>query len=232
MCSLILKGQDLNSINNDTLKFKLLIFPVLDIDTKDTLKNVNLKILGTDGTLREYLSDSLGFFPMIELKPNTSYSLIVNKSKYLIAKGKETTVALTTSMNFIHEYTLQKLFICSPLLPHINFDYNSLKGHHKKLLYNSLEPFSEKEGSNLTNIYYEILTENPNIIMQINGFRDKSEKKKISKQRAEFYVAQLIKMGIDKERFVIADGGVRTNVDAQENRTINFKVISTDYIAK
>lgn len=68
--------------------------------------------------------------------------------------------------------------------------------------------------------------------MQIQGFRDVSEKNKISKQRAENYVAQLIKMGIDKDRFVVVDGGIRTNNDAQENRIINFKVLSTEFLPK
>lgn len=214
-----LKGQRLDSVNTDSLKFKLEIIAI-DKETNDTLKNATVGIYGTDGSSRKYKSDSLGIFPMIDLEPNTSYSLVVNKNKYLIAKGKETTVGLIASRNFNHEYVLQKLLVCGPFFLSISYEHNSL------------EPFSNEENSDLTSFYYGILTDNPSIVFQIQGFRDKSEKKKISKQRAENYKALLVKMGINKKRLVTIDGGILDKEDSKENRTINFKVVSTDFEAK
>ena len=215
-----LKGQEADSVNTDTLKFVLEVLPTIDVETNDTLTNVNLKIAGTDGSIREYKSDNLGVFPVIELKPNTAYSIIVSKNKYLNAKGKETTIGSMNSKKFIHEYALQKLFICGPFIPNITYAYNNL------------EPYSEEAGSDLTNIHFNILTENPSIVMQIQGFRDKSEKKKISKQRAESYKALLVKMGINKKRLVAVDKGIGNHETPKENRTIKFRVISTDFEPK
>lgn len=209
-----LKGQETDSVSVDTLKFVLEVMPLIDVETNDTLTNVNLKIYGTDGSSREYKSDSLGVFPKIDLKPNTSYSLVINKSKYLNAKGKETTVGLLTSKKFIHEYALQRLKNTGcPMLPIIYFMKNEIKSSETKWL-------------------IELLSENPTIIIQIQGFRDKSEKKKISKQRAENYKTLLVKMGINKKRLVAVDKGVGNHENLKENRTIRFRVISTDFEPK
>jgi len=216
-----LKGQEADSVNTDTLKFVLEVLPTIDVETNDTLTNVNLKIAGTDGSSREYKSDSLGVFPVIDLKPNTAYSVIVSKNKYLNAKGKETTIGSMNSKKFIHEYALQKLFVCfGHGIPNITYAYNNL------------EPYLEETGTELANIHFDILTENPSIVIQIQGYRDKSEKKKISKQRAENYKTLLVKMGINKKRLVVVDKGIGNHETPKENRTIKFRVISTDFEPK
>lgn len=221
--SFYLKGQKDTSFLLDTnrIQFKLKVDLVKDAETKEILGNVNLRIDGTDGSSREYKSDSSGLFPIIDLDTNTSYSLIVSKNRYLTAKGKETTVGLIKSRIFIHEYNMQYNPGCGGrFMPFLYYSYNSL------------EPFSNEEDSDLASIYYQILTDNPSIVFQIQGFRDRSEKKNISKQRAESYKAILVKMGINKKRLVAIDGGVIDKEDSKENRTISLKVLSTDFEPK
>jgi hypothetical protein len=196
------------------LEFALVIENTYDIDTKELLIEATVKVIGTDGSQREFFTDSSGKVDFISLLPETSYSIVVEKKGYYVAKGKETTVKETESKKYVHEYALQKLKnLGCPMLPVIYFMNNEVESSDTKWLIN-------------------LLNENPSIIMQIQGFRDVSEKNKISKQRAENYVAQLIEIGIDKDRFVVVDGGIRTNNDAQENRIINFKVLSTDFLPK
>ena len=218
-----LKGLNGTSFLLDTNKVQyiLKVDLVKDTETKEVLGNVDLRIVGTDGSSREYKSDSLGLFPIIDLDTNTSYSIIVSKGRYLTAKGKETTVGFSESRIFIHEYNMQYNPGCGGRF--IPFLYYS---------YNSLEPFSNEEDSDLASIYYQILTDNPSIFFQIQGFRDRPEKKKISRQRAESYKAVLVKMGINKKRIVAIDGGVLDKENSKENRTISLKVLSTDFKAE
>ena len=87
VCSLALKGQgEIDSVTYKDINIILEVLPVSDYETKAVFKNVDLTILGTDGSLRKYKSDSLdGVFPIIRLKHSTSYSIIVSKNKYLSA---------------------------------------------------------------------------------------------------------------------------------------------------
>ncbi|NQX98930.1 MAG: exo-alpha-sialidase, partial [Flavobacteriales bacterium] len=86
---------------------------VKDVESGKTLANAKIKLIGTDGSSAETTTDENGNFFFVENGPNryinkeTSYSLVVEKQKYLVAKGKETTVGLEGSKKFFHEYALQ-----------------------------------------------------------------------------------------------------------------------------
>lgn len=211
-------GQTGFLLDTSQVIFKLKIESVKEVDSDKVLGNVNLKIYGTDSTLREFISDNLGVFPLIEIKQNTSYSIVVSKEGYYIAKGKETSIGHNKSKLFVHEYKLQQLenISCFPLLPGLTYNENGIS------------PTNYSEDIFLP--LYNIMNENPNIIIQITGYRSKSEKKKVSNKRAEFYSNKLISLGLDKKRLKIMDGGYVG--DSEKNIFLTAKIIRTDYKQK
>jgi len=226
-------GFPAQNIDKDSLQFTLQII-VNDIKTKEPINDVKVKIIGTDGSSREYFlygSNNLGKKPKIKLNPNTSYSIVLEKNKYYSGKGKETTVGFTESMVFIHEYELKRLLhLTCFMFPKIFFKNNELV------------PFLEDKTDNDINGWLlNIMTENPSLIFEIKGYRDFSEKKEISKKRTMTYANELIKLGIDKARLIVVDGGVRNYKKfshnnskpkkdlLQENRIITFQIISNDF---
>lgn len=226
---------------------------VKDLETSEALANATIKIVGTDGSSAEVTTDANGFFTFAEngadryINPNTSYSLVVGKDKYLIAKGKETTVGLNDSRTFVHEYLLQPVINTVIKLPLIEYEYNKA----------DLKPNSKDS----LNYLYDIMIENPNIVIQLRSHTDFRGSAKynqgLSQRRAQSCVDYLVKeKGIDPDRIKakgmgedeplkMADGtlldekyinALKTNEEKEEahqrNRRTDFKVIATDFVPK
>lgn len=225
---------------------------VTDIETKKPIPGAKVKLIGTDGLSAEVLTDDKGAFSFIEngavryINPNTSYSLLVEKEKYLSAKGKETTVGQEVSMNFFHEYELQAMQ--GPIkLPLILYAYNS----------SDLLP----ESKDSLNYLYNIMVDNPNIVIQLRSHTDFRGKdaynEKLSQRRAQSCVDYLIKeKGVAADRIVAKGMGEKeplkmpdgTLLDEkfinslkseeekeaahQRNRRTDFKVLRDDYVQK
>ncbi len=226
---------------------------VKDIETEKPLANAKIKLIGTDGSSAEATTDENGNFTFIEngpdryIKANTSYSLVVEKKKYLIAKGKESTVGQETSKKYFHEYALQPLENKVIQLPLIEYEYNKA----------DLRPNSKDS----LNFLYNILVENPTLIIQLRSHTDfrgsAAYNQKLSQRRAQSCVDYLVKeKGIDAARIVAkgmgeaepikgADGILldekyinslkskdEQEVAHQRNRRTDFKVIGDNFVPK
>lgn len=227
---------------------------VKDIETGEILPNAKVKLIGTDGTSAEVTTDENGNFAFEEngpdaryINPETSYSLFVEKDKYLNAKGKETTLNLTKSKNFFHEYALQPFKNTVIKLPLIEYAYNKadLKDNSKDSL----------------NFLYQIMVDNPTIIIQLRShtdFRGSARyNQSLSQRRAQSCVDYLVKeKGIDAERIKAKGMGESEPIKGangvvldeptikalpseaakeaahQRNRRTDFKVLSTDFVPK
>ena len=243
-------GDDIWEFYLPPLLFTL-VGTVKDVDTDKPLANAKIKMIGTDGSSAEATTDENGSFSFIEngtaryINPNTSYSLVVEKEKYLKAKGKETTVGLTESRNFVHEYALQPFVNKVIKLPLIEYAYNSAE----------LKP----ESKDSLNYLYDIMVENPNIIIQLRSHTDfrgsASYNQRLSQRRAQSCVDYLVKeKGIHPDRIkakgmgesepikgpdgVILDektiNAMKTNEEKeaahQRNRRTDFKVIGDNFV--
>jgi peptidoglycan-associated lipoprotein len=253
------KGQD--DIYNFTMPpiiFKL-EGTVTDVDTKDPLGNVKVKLLGTDGSLGEVTTDPTGHYEFETrenedryIMENTSYTIEVNGTdqdastgfKYLGAKGQETTVGIKESTAFVKDFQL----LCAncgkdikmPLVLYElgKWDLMASDGINSK---DSLE------------YLYDILTENQTIIIELAAHTDTRGNDKanqiLSQKRAETCVNYLIEKGIDPERMVpvgygeskpiISDAQIAAMTSEQEreaghakNRRTVFQVLSFDFIPK
>lgn len=196
---------------------------VRDIETQNPIAGAKVKIIGTDGLSAEVLTDDKGGFSFKEngaaryINANTSYSLVVEKEKYLSAKGKETTVGQEASMNFFHEYELQPMQ--GPIkLPLILYAYNSA----------DLLP----ESKDSLNYLYNIMVDNPNIVVQLRSHTDFRGKdaynEKLSQRRAQSCVDYLIKeKGVDPDRIVAKGMGELEPIKMPDGTLLNEKYINT-----
>ncbi len=246
-------GDDIWEFYNPPLLFTL-TGTVKNSDTEELLANAKVKLIGTDGSSAEVTTDDNGHFSFVEngadryIKPNTSYSLVVSADKYLIAKGKETTVGLDKSRNFVHEYSLQpvtpEVVIKLPLI-----EYKTAKWDLQPQYKDSL------------NYLYNIMVENPTIVILLRSHTDYRGSTRanqiLSQKRAQSCVDYLVKeKGIDPDRIKakgmgeneplkMADGTLLTekyiralktqeekDVALQRDRRTDFKVLSTDFVPK
>ncbi len=224
---------------------------VKDIESGKVLANAKIKLIGTDGSSAQATTDENGNFSFIEngpdryINPNTSYSLVVEKEKYLIAKGKETTVGLEGSKKFFHEYALQPFqdkVIKLPLIEYLTAKWD-LQPQYKDSL----------------NYLYNIMTENPNIIIQLRSHTDHRSStaynQDLSQKRAQSCVDYLVKeKGIHPDRIkalgmgenepmkgvgdvILTEKYIKSlktkeeqEVALQRNRRTDFKVIGDNFV--
>jgi len=251
-------GDDIWEFYLPPMLFKL-IGVVKDIETKEVLAGAKVKLIGTDGSSAEVTTDENGNFVFDEngpntryINPETSYSIFIEKDKYLNAKGKETTLNLTKSVTFDHEYFLQPFVNAVIKLPLIEYEYNKA----------DLRPNSKDSLDYL----YQIMVDNPTIVIQLRSHTDFRGSAKynqsLSQRRAQSCVNYLVKeKGIDAARIKAkgmgeaeplsikdAEGNVQFVLDEkyikalstkaeseaahQRNRRTDFKVLNSDYVPK
>lgn len=242
---------------DDIWSFKLapLLFQLDGIvknkETGEPLVGAKIKLIGTDGTSVSTTTDEKGNFFFAENGPNryvnkeTSYSIVVENKKYLNAKGKETTVGLTKSRKFFHEYELQPFQDVVIKLPLIEYKTNSAE----------LQP----QYKDSLNFLYDIMTENPTLVVQLRSHTDHRgslpANQKLSQRRAQSCVDYLVKekkvnsarikaVGMGENEPIKGATGValtKTYIDKlkskeekdaalQRNRRTDFKVIGDDFV--
>lgn len=234
-----LSGQGKNSINTDSLKFVLEVI-VIDNQKKEPIKAAEVNIIGTDGSSNKFITNSDGEIPFFKLQQNTSYSIVINADSYMLCKGKESTVGKSKNQMFVHHYEMQPMIICRNILYQQYYKHNEINPYKAGTIEDTT--YQEIPAS----FYADVMKENPSITIQVTGYQDESENEGISKERAKRYVEQLIDLGISKKRLVVVDGGVKSykkfgfrgklnmplEEAEQENRTINFKVLSNGFKPK
>lgn len=216
---------------SDTLEFELTI-KVFHFETNEELPCFTVVIIGTDGSSREFTGKEGAEVPPIPLKPNTSYSTIIKIPGFMIAKGKETTVGLTESKKFWHEYKLQSYRDYVIKLPQLSYNQNefALEDHmHDSLVF-----------------MYNVMIENPTLVIAVIGFQTPSEKEGISQLRAHYVKKEMIAIGVHEDRLVIDDRKTQMleetdynrnpckpdRITSRECRCVAFKVVADNFVPK
>lgn len=251
-------GDDIYSFMMPPLIFKL-EGTITDVETKEPLGNVKVKLLGTDGSVAELMTDPTGHYEF-EMKENeeryivenTSYTVEVtafdpkasNDHRYLGAKGQETTVGVPVSTAFVKDFELQ----CADCAVDIKM---------RKVLYDlgewTLRVDEEVNSKDSLDYLFDVLVDNPTIVIELAAHTDTrgtaKANKILSQKRAETCVNYLIEKGIDPERMVpmgygedrpqITDEDIaalgteeeREAAHAKNRRTV-FRVLSFDFVPK
>ena len=205
---------------------------VKDVECKAPIAGARVKLIGTDGSSVEVLTDANGFYKLEEkengdryISEATSYTILVDKSesqakkvtnecgtdeyakrKYLSSKGQETTISVPRSTAFVHDFELQ-CFNCGDI-------------KFKTVLYelgkSELMVTSEINSKDSLNDLYQTLIDNPTIVIQLSAHTDpqggEAANQKLSEERAQSCVDYLIEKGIDAERLEAKGWGESTPV--------------------
>ena len=243
-------GDDIWSFKLAPLLFQL-DGSVKNAKTGEPLVGAKITLIGTDGTSVSKTTDEDGNFFFAEngtkryVNKEVSYSIIVEKDKYLVAKGKETTLGIPKSRKFFHEYTLRPFENVVIKLPLIEYKTNSAE----------LQP----QFKDSLNFLYDIMTENPRLVVQLRSHTDhrgsNPANQKLSQRRAQSCVDYLVKekgihaarikaVGMGENEPITGATGValtKKYIDGlkskalkdaalQRNRRTDFKVIGNDFI--
>ena len=188
------KGRD------DIYQFELppLVFSVkgiiTDSKTGSILSEANVKIIGSDGSVINVVSDNTGSFES-PLKPLTSYEIIVNKSGYIKQSVNETTFGVEQNKVFEIDILVdpEKKKI---ILPRIEYDFAKSDLRIKSTL--DLDVLAEG------------LLDNTNVVIELVSHTDElgsiSSNLELAKKRGDACVDYLLSKGVDpgqiKSRYV------------------------------
>ena len=217
---------------------------VTNKETGDPIPDATVQLKGTDGTTAEMKTDEKGEFKFADkgsdryINENTSYTLLVSASQFLNAKGNETTVGEEESKVYYHEYKLQP--VNKPIkLPEILFELAKW----------DLLPQSRDS----LNFLYDIMIDNPTITIELAAHTDSRDTDQrnliLSQKRAQSCVNYLIEKGIAADRMTAKGYGesrpkitdaqiakLKTTEEKeaahQQNRRVEFSVLSDDYVPK
>jgi peptidoglycan-associated lipoprotein len=235
-------GDDIFSFVLPPLLF-VLNGTITDVETKQPLAKAKIKIVGSDGSSAEVETDASGQYMFADkgseryLKPNTSYSLTVSAKDYLNAKGKETTVGLTESTNFVKDFALQTTKKPEIKFPEVQYDLGKFT--------------LREESKDSLNFLYQTLIDNPTLVIELSAHTDSrggdAANMVLSQNRAQSCVDYLVEKGIPadrmvakgygKSRLLILDSDIaklksveEKEAAHQKNRRTVFSVIRTDYV--
>ncbi|MCK9616881.1 MAG: OmpA family protein [Lentimicrobiaceae bacterium] len=174
---------------------------VKDDRTLQFMQGVSVKLIGSNGSSLETKTDPKGnySFTKSQIKPNTTYEITVSKQNYFTEKGKETTVGLERSKDFIHNFVLKPIPEKPIVLPDILYDL--AKWDLKPQYQDSLQGL------------IKTLDENETLVVELASHtdsRDTEERNDIlSQKRAQSVVDYLIQRGIDPDRLIAKGYGER-----------------------
>jgi len=174
---------------------------ITDDRTLQPIAGAKVRITGTDGKAFEYTSDDKGHysFNKMQILANTTYDMFVTRKDYFNEKGRETTVGIERSKDFIRDFVLQPIPKKPVVLPDILYDLAKwdLKPQYRDSLQGLIETLDANE-----NIVIELASHTDS--------RDSDERNDIlSQKRAQSVVDYLISRGIDPDRLVAKGYGER-----------------------
>ncbi len=174
---------------------------VKDDRTLQFIEGAKVRMVGSDGTAVEKLTNSLGRYEFLkdQFKPKTTYELTVTKEQYFSATGVVTTVGVERSKNFERDFLLVPIPKEPIVLPEILYDL--AKWDLKPQYQDSLQGLIRTLDDNLT-LVVELASH--------TDARDTDERNDIlSQKRAQSVVDYLILRGIDPDRLVAKGYGER-----------------------
>jgi peptidoglycan-associated lipoprotein len=244
------KGMDdIYSFNMPPLLFAL-EGQVYDKDTQLPVPEATIKVVGSDGSSFEALTDGGGAFIFAEkgderyINPEANYSIEVSKPDYLVAKDQISTVGLDESTTFLKEYFI------TFTAPDKAIEFPEVRYAFAKA---ELQVNEEVNSKDSLDFLYRTLIDNPTIIIELQAHTDSrgsnSANLDLSQRRAQSCVDYLVSKGIPEERMVakgygetklrISDAQIakmKTEEEKeaahQKNRRTEFTVKSFNYVPR
>jgi peptidoglycan-associated lipoprotein len=207
------KGKDdIYRFTEQALEFSL-VGTVYDKDSGSPVAGAEVTLVGSsnagDPINLKLTSDGNGGFSFdkTQIKSNYTYTIDVQKDKYIGTGDKLSTVGLSASTNFAREYFI--IPIPDPTsrqggieMPEVRYDYAK----------SALQVNAEVNSKDSLNYLYDIMVRNPKLVVQLEAHTDARGNDKdnltLSQARAQACVDYLVKeKGIDAKRIVALGKG-------------------------
>ena len=190
---------------------------VVNEKTHEAVAGEILKIAwNNEDTLIASNKNGVVFF---ELEKKTDYTIsrVLNDSSFMPSIDRISTKDCNKCNSFIKEILINK---------EKEDTYTGLPNVLYK--HNSVEPYNFNDAIYVYKFISEFMIEYPVIVLKITGFRSKDEKTNISKERAIYFIYQLVKLGVNRNRLVYFDGGV-FEFPSKYSSQIEYAILSWDY---
>jgi len=208
----------------------------------EVIEGVTMRLVGTDGSLEETVTDKNGHYSFEKkgdkrlVNENTSYVIstiippgadIKTESAKLSfinssVKAKETTIALTSSKHFVHDFCLE---------PIIKTD-----NHFGDVLYDFDSALLTQQAKDTLDILYNILIDNPTFVIELSSHTDfrgeDAYNQKLSEARAKSCVEYLVSKGVNKDRMVAKGYGEKKPLEITDSLTGKVVILDQKYIMK
>lgn len=167
---------------------------VCNDSTKAMIKGAVVTLIGSDGTIVIDTTDATGLYQFDKTKflGNTSYEIKVEKIGFFGAKGKESTVGLERSKDFVHDFCLVPIPPTPIVLPEVLYDFDK---------WELLQQYQDS-----LNGLVQIMIDNPRIVIELGSHTDIrgsfGYNDTLSYKRAKSVVDYLISKGIAIGRIV------------------------------
>jgi peptidoglycan-associated lipoprotein len=195
---------------------------ICDDSTKLMIKGAYVTLVGSDGTIviDTTLSDGSYKFEKTQFLGNTSYEIKVEAKDYFGAKGKESTVGLERSKDFIHDFCLVPIPKKPVVLPDILYPFNEW----------ILLPEYQDSLNNLI----QIMEENPRLVIELGSHTDArgslEYNDSLSYKRAKSVVDYMVSKGIDGERLKPYGYGERVPRNLTKDKTVSYYTKGTEKV--
>lgn len=227
-------------INDDIFYFELpglnyaIQGVVRDEKSMQLMKDVRIKLVGSDGTSSETRTDKKGFykFDSTIVRRDVVYKMYLSKQSYYSVEGSESTRGYNTNKTIVHDFRMEPVPRRPIILPKINFEL--AKTDIQSQFMDSLMDL------------YLVMENNPNLVVEIRAHTDCQPyvgltNDTLSQRRAQSVVDYLVNRGIERERLVAKGYAERVPRTLEEDVTVNYNgqkyefsagtVLECDYIA-
>lgn len=186
-------------------------------ETNELIPEALVKIVGTDNSSKDFLTNKKGIVQTNHLRLGYEYTFECSKEKCLGNNGRVSTKNLSEPKDFIVDLYL----ICGghPILfPKFDFEKNSI-------VLDSIH-------SDSLEWMYHTMIANPTIIVSAEVKYFIGQNKKMAQERANSIKKALIQKGIAEERLLFTFKKVHWKKKEEEYTVENIQIISWDFIPK
>lgn len=207
---------------------------VRDEKSMQLMKDVRIRLVGSDGSNAETRTDKKGFykFDSTLVRRDVVYKMYLSKQSYYSVEGSESTRGYNTNKTLVHDFRMEPVPRRPITLPKINFEL--AKTDLQAQFMDSLMDL------------YLVMENNPNLVVEIRSHTDCQPyvgltNDTLSQRRAQSVVDYLVNRGIERERLVAKGYAERVPRVLDEDITVNYNgqnytfsagtVMECDYIA-
>jgi peptidoglycan-associated lipoprotein len=207
---------------------------VRDEKSMQLMKDVRIKLVGSDGTNMETRTDKKGFykFDSTVVRRDVVYKMYLSKQSYYSVEGSASTRGYNTNKTIVQDFRMDPVPRRPIVLPEIRFDL--AKADLQAQFMDSLMDL------------YLVMENNPNLVVEIRSHTDCQPyigmtNDTLSQRRAQSVVDYLVNRGIDRERLVakgyadrvprVLDEDVTVTLNGKKYEFSAGTVMECDYIA-